>query len=337
MTSRPPNSDPRAETGDPAPGAGSGHPEAGDREARPSRAARTDRPNPADGPDKGPTGEVRIDRYVGGRDLTHWYTPAGRVLVRSTEAVTTRLGPNGALILTLVIGLLIAFGLSAAGVQIYDAVTDDDGVAGFDEPMLNAAMTMRSPWFDALATGYTTIAGPIGMPIIAVGVLLVLAIKRHSWTPVILIVAAGGGSVLMTIAGKDLIGRTRPPLADAVPPYEYSPSFPSGHTLNAIVVAGIIAYLLILRRETVHGRVLIISAAALFALTVGLSRVFLGHHWFTDVLAGWVLGAAWLALVITAHRLYLTARRDRDPRAAPPPPSPAPATSTDATRPGPSD
>jgi undecaprenyl-diphosphatase len=50
-----------------------------------------------------------------------------------------------------------------------------------------------------------------------------------------------------------------------------------------------------------------------FAITIGLSRVFLGHHWFTDVVAAWLLGAAWLALVITAHRLYITARRVRNP------------------------
>jgi membrane-associated phospholipid phosphatase len=49
-------------------------------------------------------------------------------------------------------------------------------------------------------------------------------------------------------------------------------------------------------------------AAAIFAATMGLSRVYLGHHWLTDVLGAWALGAAWLSLVITAHRLYLTTR-----------------------------
>ena len=113
----------------------------------------------------------------------------------------------------------------------------------------------------------------------------------------------------MTVVGKDVIGRHRPALADAVPPYEYSPSFPSGHTLNATVIAGIVVYLVILRIRSRRLRAVVIAVGALFAVTVGLSRVFLGHHWFTDVLAGWVLGAAWLALVITAHRLYLTSRK----------------------------
>jgi undecaprenyl-diphosphatase len=147
------------------------------------------------------------------------------------------------------------------------------------------------------------------MPIVAGIIMLVLALRRRSWTPVILIAAAAAGSLLMTVAGKQLIGRARPPLADAVPPYEHSASFPSGHALNAVVIAGVVAYLLVLRQHSPGARMLTIAVAALFALTIGLSRVFLGHHWFTDVLAAWTLGAAWLALVITAHRLYLTTRR----------------------------
>jgi membrane-associated phospholipid phosphatase len=259
--------------------------------------------------EQGPRGELDHDRYVGRTDLTHWYTPLGRWLVAIVGRISRRLGPNPALVVTLVSGAVLVVVLAFLASRVYDAVTESDGVAGLDKPVLNFAMGLRSPALDAFATGYTDLAGPIGMPIIAVVVALFLSLRRRSFTPAILIVAAGVGSLLMTIAGKDIIGRARPPHADAVPPYEFSPSFPSGHTLNAVVVVGVIAYLLVLRRHTVHARVLLIVGAVVYAITVGLSRVFLGHHWFTDVLAGWILGAAWLALVITAHRLYLTVRK----------------------------
>ncbi|MDP9027676.1 MAG: phosphatase PAP2 family protein [Actinomycetota bacterium] len=264
--------------------------------------------------DVGNAEELRHDQAIGPVDLTRWSTPPGRALAGTAEKASRNVGTRGALILTLVIGGAIAIALSFVASRIYDSVTEADGVAGLDLPILNFMMSLRSPLLDTVVTGYTDIAGPIGMPILAVVAILILSLRRRSWTPAILIAAAGIGSLLMTIAGKDIIGRHRPPLIDAVPPYEYSPSFPSGHTLNALVVAGVVAYLLILRRSTTHGRVITIVVAAVFALTIGLSRVFLGHHWFTDVLAAWVLGAAWLALIITAHRLYITVKAGRVPR-----------------------
>jgi membrane-associated phospholipid phosphatase len=142
-----------------------------------------------------------------------------------------------------------------------------------------------------------------------VAAILLLALTRHSWTPAILIAGAGLGSLLMTIAGKDIIGRHRPALVDAVPPYEYSPSFPSGHTLNATVVAGVVGYLLWLHRRALLAKIACVVVPVVIAVAVGLTRVVLGAHWFTDVVAAWLLGAAWLAVVVTAHRLYLTARQ----------------------------
>ncbi len=255
--------------------------------------------------------ELQHDQTIGPVDLTRWTTPPGRALAGSTEKASRKVGSRGTLILILMVGGVIAIALSFIGSRIYDSVTESDGVAGFDRPILDFMITLRNPPLDSIVTAYTNIAGPIGMPILAVAAILILSLRRRSWTPAILIAAAGIGSLAMTIAGKDIIGRVRPPLSDAVAPYEFSPSFPSGHTLNAVVIAGVVAYLLLLRRSTRRGRVLTITVAALFALTIGISRVFLGHHWFTDVLAAWVLGAAWLSLIITAHRLYITVRARR--------------------------
>ncbi|MWJ84833.1 phosphatidic acid phosphatase [Clavibacter michiganensis subsp. michiganensis] len=264
---------------------------------------------PLDPADQGVEGELRRDRFLGDRDLTRWVTPVGRILARVVERIMRALGPYAALVITLLVGLALAVVLSAIAAQVYDNVTDADGVAGLDKPLLAFMIGIRTPWLNEAATAYTDVAGVVIMPIIAVVTMLFLAIRRRSWTPIILVVAAGGGSLLLTIAGKDLIGRARPALADAVPPYETSPSFPSGHTLNAVAIAGILAYLLLLRQHRRVTRVLSIAVAVVFAVTIGISRVYLGHHWFTDVLAAFFLSGAWLAVVITAHRLYLTARR----------------------------
>ncbi|CAN00230.1 putative membrane-associated phospholipid phosphatase [Clavibacter michiganensis subsp. michiganensis NCPPB 382] len=264
---------------------------------------------PLDPADQGVAGELRRDRFLGDRDLTRWVTPVGRILARVVERIMRVLGPHAALVITLLVGLVLAFGLAAIAAQVYDNVTDADGVAGLDKPLLAFMIGIRTPWLNDVATAYTDVAGVVVMPIIAVVTMLFLAVRRRSWTPIILVVAAGGGSLLLTIAGKDLIGRARPALADAVPPYETSPSFPSGHTLNAVAIAGILAYLLLLRQLRRVTRVLSIAVAVVFAVTIGISRVYLGHHWFTDVLAAFFLSGAWLAVVITAHRLYLTARR----------------------------
>ncbi|WP_288468097.1 phosphatase PAP2 family protein [uncultured Curtobacterium sp.] len=254
------------------------------------------------------------DRHVGAVDLTSWRSRAGHAVAEAWAALGRRYGALPLLVLTLLVGIGIAVTATWAASEVYDAVREHDDVAVLDRPVLDWMLTMRSPAADRLVTWWTDIAGTVGMPIVAVLFLVGFTVQRRAWTPLVLLVAASGGSLLMTIAGKDLIGRARPPLADAVPPYEHSPSFPSGHTLNATVVVGTIVYLLILRQTRTVTRVWTIVVGTLFVLSIGVSRVFLGHHWTTDVLAAWALGAAWLAIVITAHRLYLTAlHRGADP------------------------
>lgn len=164
---------------------------------------------------------------------------------------------------------------------------------------------LRTPARDHAVTLFTNLGGTVGMSVIAVLAAVLLCWWYRSWSPLPLLAVAAAGSLLMTVVGKSVIGRVRPPLVDAVPPFETSPSFPSGHTLNATVIVGLIGYLICLRLAHRRARSAVAATVTCFVLAIGLSRVYLGHHWLTDVLVGWVLGLGWLAVVVTAHRLWL--------------------------------
>ena len=224
-------------------------------------------------------------------------------LKRLIDAVSSRLGGHGLLLLTLLAGLVPALLLTFAAVEIYEAVVEEDGVAGLDQPVLEAAMTVRSPALDTALTWLTNLGGTVGLPLLAAAAVLALCWWKRTWTPLLLTATAAAGSLLLTVTGKSVVGRLRPPLEDAVPPYEYSASFPSGHSLNSMAVIGTLAYLLVLYLHSRTARIAVITGAALFVGAIGLSRVYLGHHWLTDVLVAWTLGLAWLAIIITVHQL----------------------------------
>ena len=245
---------------------------------------------------------------IGGFDLTRW-SAAGRLLVGWAGSTARYVSAHGVLVLTAAIGIVLVSGLSLLGAAVYDAVSENDGISALDRPALQEALGLRSPGLDRVLTDFTHLGGPTGMTIIAAVVTGLMLWRWHSRTPLVLMLIAVTGSLLLTVVGKDVVGRVRPPQDEAVPPYESSPSFPSGHALNSTVIAGLVAYLVLRRLESRLARVVTVVLAAGWAVAIGLSRVFLGHHWLTDVMFGWVVGLAWLFCVITAHRLFLTVRR----------------------------
>ncbi len=262
------------------------------------------------------TSHVPDEERIGDRDLAQWRTRCGRWFVDRVTQLVTVLGTvwrwslaNLALVLTVLVGGIVVVAATVLAAEVYEQVVERDGVAGLDQPVLDAAVSTRTPTSSQWVTWFTDLGGTVGMPVIAVVVVTVLAVKRRSWLPVLLMGVAAAGSVLITVLGKDLSGRARPPLALAVPPFESSPSFPSGHTLNATVVLGVAAYLVMLGRRHLRSRLLVGSLVVVFVLAMGLSRVWLGHHWLTDVIAGWLVGLAWLGTVVTAHRVKVTLDR----------------------------
>ncbi|WP_430297042.1 phosphatase PAP2 family protein [Sinomonas sp. B1-1] len=223
---------------------------------------------------------------------------------RLIDALWKLMGPNGSMWTLLAIGAALALGFSWAGGEVYESVVEKGALAAMDQPVLDWAVASRTPALMAGVTAFTNVGGGVIAPITAAAAMVLLAIWMRHWRPLVLVPAAAAGSLLVTIFGKELTGRARPPLALAVPPYEYSASFPSGHTLNATVIAGIVVYLACLKLKALWSRVAAIAAGGLYALAIGLSRVYLGHHWLTDVIAAWFLGLAWLSVVIFAHRVF---------------------------------
>lgn len=113
--------------------------------------------------------------------------------------------------------------------------------------------------------------------------------------------AIAGAGVAVEDAINTLIGRARPPVADWAGPAGGS-SFPSGHTTVATLFALACAWALTSRVRPGWPRRLVFAAAGCYPVVVGWSRIWLGVHWPTDVLAGWLFGLAWMsgAMVIVA-------------------------------------
>ena len=249
------------------------------------------------------------EERIGDRDLTRWPSRAGQWLVRLAGRLARNVSAHGVLYLTAVIGLVLVAGLTAVSAGLYDAVVEQDGVSRLDQPVLDQAIADRTPTNTWVLTQFTHLGGPVGMTIIASLITVIMAWRWRSRTPLVLMLIAVAGSLTLTTVGKAVVARSRPPLSEAVPPYEYAFSFPSGHALNSTVIAGTVAYLLARRLRTRWARTLAVVVAVLWAVAMGLSRVFLGHHWLSDVVAAWLFGLGWLTVVVTAHRLMITLGR----------------------------
>lgn len=231
-------------------------------------------------------------------------TALGRVVAR-----TRSWWQANALIGTyLVVAVMATLTLVWGSGEVYEGVADSGGIAPVDQPLLTWMVAHRTPAFTSAVVAFTEFGGPVIQPIVLLVVTLGIAWAWRSWAPLVLVGVAVGTSTLATVFGKQLFGRARPPIDLAVPPLETTASFPSGHTLNGTVIAGILCYLMLHWFRRASARAAWIVGFSLYALSMGMSRVYLGHHWLTDVLVGWTLGLAWVLVVIGIHRVWLLAR-----------------------------
>jgi len=202
----------------------------------------------------------------------------------------------------LAIGAAIAAALFAAFAALGGARSAHSTIA-FDATVISVIHGMRMPWLTPLIVaatnlGASVIAGPVAA--VVVGYLVV----KRLWTAAALVVVVFGvGSYWGTLA-QNLIGRLRPLQVDAVIPVPSASSFPSGHSITAMLLYGAIAFLALRIGQRLWIRAAVIAVCVVLIILVGFTRVYLGVHWPTDVIGAWLLGGAWLAVIAGAYMQF---------------------------------
>lgn len=200
----------------------------------------------------------------------------------------------------LVLALLFAAAAAWGFIELADEVMEG-GTRAADRALLLALRSSADPatplgpeWLKEMMRDFTALGG--------IGVLTLLTIAAAGYVTTLgkpkaalaIIIAVGGGIIISTLI-KAGIDRPRP---DIVPHGSYvtSASFPSGHSMMAAVVYLTLAVIVARVRPRWRTRFYVLSWAVLATLLVGVSRVYLGVHWPTDVLAGWTVGSGWAIL-----------------------------------------
>jgi undecaprenyl-diphosphatase len=179
----------------------------------------------------------------------------------------------------------------------------------FDERVRETVHGIASPGMTAIMRALSTYGGPTSLTII--GVVLALAFLYRGWhRGALLAVVTMAGAGLLDVLLKQEFGRTRP-AAFFDYPLPASHSFPSGHAFFAASFFGGLAVLVTGRIAARWLRALVWAAAGVLILLIGLSRIYLGVHYPSDVLAGYAAATVWVAAVAFGDRLVSHRRRRR--------------------------
>ena len=191
--------------------------------------------------------------------------------------------------------LLVLLGAAAAAALYVGAA--GAGPTSTDLAVLSETLELRSGGLTTVAVAVTEIGSTVSMAVLA-SLVALWSLWRGRVVDAVLVFGAMVGAAAVFRGLKLVIDRPRPPVADRLVE-ETNESLPSGHATMSMVVIGILV-VLAWPRLRAAARAVLVAAAAGWVGAVGATRIYLGVHWFSDVLAGWLVGAAWLAAWVMA-------------------------------------
>lgn len=159
------------------------------------------------------------------------------------------------------------------------------------------------PWLEEAVRDLTALGG-FTVLVLVIGATAGYLWIRRAFSAMWLVLGASLGGLILSTLLKGLFQRPRPALTPHLTHVALS-SFPSGHSMNSAVVYLTLGLLLAELSDLTRMRIYCVAVAVLLTVLVGLSRVYLGAHYPTDILAGWAAGATWAGLCwIVARRLH---------------------------------
>ena len=172
-----------------------------------------------------------------------------------------------------------------------DVLANEESVR-FDPGILRFAIAHRQAWLTEVMRTATWFGSAVILVPLLIGLAAWLVWRHAGWWFAAVVVAPVTGTAISQRILAALIDRPRPPLADHLVQVS-TPSFPSAHAAQALAAWGAVAVVFVAGRSARARSIAAVAATALI-LVVGASRIYLGVHWFTDVVAGYALGAVWL-------------------------------------------
>ncbi|OCT14384.1 phosphoesterase PA-phosphatase [Paenibacillus pectinilyticus] len=182
-------------------------------------------------------------------------------------------------------------------------------IAHFDSSVIASIQGMERPWLTSLMKAFTFIGSTPVVIVIAIGCLFLFFKFLHHRLELVLFLVLVAGTAILNFILKMIFQRERPSLHRIIQETGYS--FPSGHSMEAFALYAALAFLLWRHVPTKRGRTTVILISILMILMIGISRIYLGVHYPSDVVGAYFASGFWFTFSVWIFQWYMENRAKR--------------------------